>query len=360
MEPENSLKIQFEAFDWKNVFYDPLHDHIEADTEEDKVELLRLESLLDSWQELYKENPEGALQLASTFWENHPMQSYLEQIRQDDIFSTIKDKVMIERNYDFLSRQLKYTGFGDELNEQLKAKMEKGETEFMLTHQKKFGNDEIAATLHFRKTNEGEMYFFNRYNLMLQNAKHTDPIKQSFYIDANRDNITLKEGYNLLSGRAVYKELSNKENQTYQAWVQLDFKQTDKHGNFKMHPYNEKYGFNLEQALARHEIRELQSPEQKQRLIESLQRGNRHEVTLNVNGQERKIGIEAAPRFKSLNLYEANGVRIRTDKLYETQDQSLKQNLQKSMKQGAASEEGGGITEERTQKKSKRNRQGIH
>ena len=69
---------------------------------------------------------------------------------------------------------------------------------------------------------------------MLKNQQHPEAIKQTFYVGKEEANITLKEAYNLMSGRAVYKEkLSNSEGQEYKAWLQLDFKVTDKNGNFK-------------------------------------------------------------------------------------------------------------------------------
>lgn len=36
-----------------------------------------------------------------------------------------------------------------------------------------------------------------------------------------------------MSGRAVNKDLTNKEGKIYNAWLQMDFKQTDNAGNFK-------------------------------------------------------------------------------------------------------------------------------
>ena len=106
---------------------------------------------------------------------------------------------MNEKNYDYLSNQLKYTAFGEELHQQLKEKLIKQEPEYTL-------KDETAATLHFRKSGESDIYFFNRYNLMLKNDQHPDAIKQTFYIGNKEDNVTLKEAYNLMSGRAIFKE----------------------------------------------------------------------------------------------------------------------------------------------------------
>lgn len=221
---------------------------------------------------------------------------------------------MNEKNFDYLSNQLKYTGFGEELQAQLKEKMQGQEPQFMLNFQKDFGRDQVAATLHFKKSEEGENYFFNRYNLMLKNQQNPDPIKQIFYVSNNQDNITLKEGYNLLSGRAIHKELSTKEGEKYNAWVQLNFKESDNSGNFKMKQFHENYGYDIAATLAKHPIKELQEETSRKNLIESLERGNRQAVTLMpAGGEERKVFIEAVPQFKSLNFYEMTGQRIKAE-----------------------------------------------
>ena len=202
------------------------------------------------------------------------------------------------------------------------------------------------------------MYFFNRYNLMLKNEqKPDDVLKQTFYVNHKEDNITLKEAYNLMCGRAVHKELSNKEGEKYNAWVQLDFKETDKNGNYKLHPYTDNYGYDLQKALNVHEIKEMADPEQKEKLIQSLERGNKQTITMVVNGEDRKLAIEAVPRFKAINIYDTNGQRIKSDKLYESnsQEQSVKQDDKKQTQKQEADD---GESQQQ-QKKTKRSKQSI-
>ena len=99
---------------------------------------------------------------------------------------------MNEKNYDYLKDQLKYTGFGEGLQTELKEKMEKQTPEFQLNHSQKFGKDEVSATLHFKKSNESKMYFFNKYDAALKPEKEADAIQQTFYIN-KESNITLKK-----------------------------------------------------------------------------------------------------------------------------------------------------------------------
>ena len=265
--------------------------------------------------------------------------------------------IMNEKNLEYLSNQLKFTGFGEDLQAQLKEKMQKQEPEFMLTHKKEYGNDQTVATLQFRKSEEGEMYFFNRYSLMLKNEQNTNALKQTFYINNKEDNITLKEAYNLMSGRAVHKELSTKEGEKYNAWLQLNFKESDTNGNYKMKQFHQNYGYDLKATLSAYPIKELTDESQKQRLAESLERGNRQSVTLDLGGKEVKMFIEASPQFKSLNLYDTNMKRVTMQSLKEknSQEQSQQQSGKQQQKQDG-DDEGPG---QQQQKKSRRKKQSI-
>jgi len=282
---------------------------------------------------------------------------YVSAINQQSSLTT-NVIVMIEKNYDYLSNQLKYTGFGEDLQAPLKQKMEKGEPQFMLTSQKDYGNDQTAATLHFRKSDESEMYFFNRFTLMLKNDQHPDAIKQTFFINPKDDNITLKEAYNLMSGRAVHKELSTKEGEKYNAWLQLDFKDTDANGNYKVKKFHESYGYNLQATLNKHPIKELQNETDAHRLVASLERGNRQAVTLEIKGKEQNVFIESVPQFKSLNFYDASNQRLRTDQLYEkaSPEPSVKEDKKQSLKSGVAGDDS---EPDLGPKKTKRIRQNI-
>jgi hypothetical protein len=232
--------------------------------------------------------------------------------------STIKSDVMNEKNFEYLKDQVKFTGFGEAMENELRDKIRKQSPEFQLYHNTKFGSDVATATLHFKKSEQSEMYFFNRYDLILKLENSPDMMKQTFYIN-KANNITLKEAYNLMSGRAVNKDLTNKENQLYNAWVQMDFKQTDKNGNYLLKHYHQNYGFDLAKELTKHPIKELGSEQEKARLIESLQKGNRQAVTFLKEGTELKMFIEANPRFKTINVYDNN-----LQRLHNKQEQSEK------------------------------------
>ncbi|HLY72002.1 MAG TPA: hypothetical protein VKR53_19845 [Puia sp.] len=240
---------------------------------------------------------------------------------------------MNEKNLEFLSKQLQQSGFGEEISNELKEKIEKQIPEFTLLHQSEIGNDRLMAELHFRKSAESDMYFFNRVDMSIKNENQSESLKQSFYAN---NNITPNQGYNLIQGRAVYKEMTGKEGNKYNAWIQLDFKETDQYGNFKLKQFHDNYGFDLKATLEKYQVKELPSSENSISLIESLQRGNREAVSITKDGNEQKLYIEASPRFKSLNLYDGDMKRVNMKNLKEkhaesqTQGQSKKQSAKQT------------------------------
>jgi hypothetical protein len=229
---------------------------------------------------------------------------------------------MNDQNFEYLKKQIKLTGYGEEHVKDLREELKKQTPAFTLYHQTDYGKDNIVAALHFRKSETSDMVFFNKHTVMLKNEKYPDPIKQTFYIDNGKDNVTLKEAYNMLSGRAVEKNLETKEGEKYQAWIQLNFKETDKHGNYLTKQFHQKYGFDLEKSLLQLPLK-LANPDDRKRLMESIERGNRQSVTLEIGGKERKIFVEAAPQFKSLNYYSEHGKRLQLQSVLQHPEQAF-------------------------------------
>ncbi len=271
-----------------------------------------LSLFISELKEMHDETEAGKViteALTQQYWPDIPSETKL-------LSNNLNDTTMNEKNLDYLSNQLKYSGFGEDLNAQLKEKMQKGETEFSLFHQRDFGKDSTVATLHFRKSESSELYFFNRYSLLVKTPQASEPIKQTFNIN-NKDNVTLKEAYNLLSGRAVYKELTNKNDEKYKAWLQIDFKSTNEQGNYLMKQFHDKYGYDLKAVLEKHPIKELAISGDRERLMDSLERGNRQSVTIVMGGSEQKVFIEASPQFKSLNFYDDSMKRVQAQTIYD-------------------------------------------
>ncbi|MFW0738815.1 hypothetical protein [Flavobacterium sp. T12S277] len=240
---------------------------------------------------------------------------------------------MNEKNFEYLKEQVKYTGFGETLESELKEKLQKEEPNFTLTHHVKYGNDTATATLNFKKSDQSDIYFFNSYKVELQKENSKEALEQTFYINKG-SNITMKEAFNLMEGRAVNKDLTNKEGEIYNSWLQIDFKQTETNGNFKVNQYHQNYGYDLEVTLSKHPIKELETPKYKEDLMNSMKKGNLQSATFLKEGEEVKQFIEASPQFKTINVYDSNLQRIdnrksKEEKQSETQQASEKQGSKK-------------------------------
>lgn len=213
-------------------------------------------------------------------------------------------------NLEYLQNQLKFLGFGEGLNSQLERQLTDGAPEFHLQASHVFGKDTMEATLHFKKSDqEGkDFYFFNSFDAVLLTADKS--VAQHFFINNKGQSVTFKEACNLLNGRAVYKELTPKEGEKYKAWIKLDFAHRDEKGNAQVKYFNEKYGFDLKEAIGRLPFKELSDPDQMQTLMASLQKGNAAQAILIKDGKEQSVLIAADPQFKTLKMYDGEGKKL--------------------------------------------------
>lgn len=282
------------------------------------------------------------------------VQDVLRQIpygeRLENYLSTFKNhETMNEQNFEYLKDNIKYTGFGEKQNDALEQHLKEGKEAFQLTFKAEVNKKTFEAVLQFRKSDNSDMYFFNSYQASLE-RNNGEKVDQTFYLNKGKG-VTAKEAYNLLEGRAVFKELSNKAGEPYKAWIQLDFDNKDKNNNNEVKQYHEKYGYDLKAAVSKFEVSELKDPEKEKALMQSLQKGNIQSVTIDVNGESQKMFIEANPQYKTINLYDGKMQRLnqeqrvdllekhamkelREEKVIKVdQSQELKQSNKKSVKQ---------------------------
>lgn len=233
---------------------------------------------------------------------------------------------MNEKNVQYLKDQLKYTGFGETFDAELRENILKGDKDFKMIHTGIMNNgvpnkDTVTVELNFKKSDQSDMYFFNTYKVNLQKEENKPGLEQTFYINNDNTSITLKEAYNLMEGRSVNKDLKTREGEAYNCWLKFDFKNSDENGNFKLQHYHQNYGYDLEAALEKHSIKELLTPQYKEDLINSLKKGNLQSVTFVVGGEERKQFVEANPQFKTVKVYDSSMQRI-NDRESKTEKQS--------------------------------------
>jgi hypothetical protein len=438
------LQRELKSVDWRSVFYDPLHDFIEAESEVDKVALRKVEQIIDDLKKVHQSGNEGATlvqQLTNYYWKGKPMEDQIENlfpkvknvkmfpehVISDEIFdkalsefargprwiayntvsyflekgdvyffrkedearefsrfnisdydnynviyassvidllkqipygepmdhrlnnsdSTFKNNFMNEQNFEYLKDNLKYMGFGEKQNDALEQQLKSGKESFQLTYTAEVNKKPLTAILQFRKSDNSDMYFFNSYHASLE-RKNGEKVEQTFYLTKGKG-VTAKEAYNLLEGRAVHKELSNKAGEPYKAWIQLDFTKKDKNNNNEVKQYHENYGYDLKAAVGKYKVQELDGGEKEKTLMQSLQKGNIQSVTIEKDGKSHKMFIEANPQFKTVAVYDAQLKRLQKEDLsqYQTVSQSqlknggnekkeeVKQDSKKAMKEKA-------------------------
>jgi hypothetical protein len=297
----------------------------------------------------------------------------LDTIVNNDFKYNKNLSIMNEKNLDYLKNTLKYMGFEDRVNEQLERDIRAGKEESRPVDSKQFNNLQTDSTLHFSKGKENDMYFFNKYDVTVTREDGRSE-SQTMYInqvkvyneeklreETRLSGFTLKEAANLLDGRAVYREFTNKDGEQYKAWKQIDFTQQDDRKNYKYHTFHENYGFNLEKAMDKRNILEANSTEGKDALIKSWQKGNLQAVTIEENGSKERRYLAADPKNRDFIEYDNNFKLIQK----EAQEVNLKfkrtdQNVDdKDLKKGGAEKNvSAGIGQENDDSKKKLNKGG--
>jgi len=350
---EDDIAIYSETFVCMPTEYDVREYCYENSTDHDRYDFLATRSAYRAMSEAlqnqsYMIEKNGLVDIAAM------VGAYHRRLEEEQTITNNKNsKNMNNENYEDLKDQLKLTGFGSEMSEELKAKMETLQPEFQLQHQAKIGEREMDYTLNFRKSDTQDNYFFNSYKATLK-RENAPEVSNTFYVDQR---ITAKEAFNLLEGRSVQKKYNHHElvnengkefhkaikNSTYDVWVKLNLTDADKHGNYPLKKYGEKHGFDLEKKLSELPIRQLNNVEDKKDLLSTLKKGNVASVTFEQDGKTESRFVEANPRAWSINVYDSNMSLIEDIKMAKNiaPDAAEKENKQaEKVAEGVSDEDG--------------------
>ncbi|HEY6900198.1 MAG TPA: hypothetical protein VI233_06125 [Puia sp.] len=216
---------------------------------------------------------------------------------------------MNKENLDYLQDKLKFLGFGEAspMNDELADKVGKGDISFQLQTAVAYGeNAMVEAKLYFLQGNE-ERYYLQKYDARLRYDGHPEKERsQTFFIYKGKG-FTLKEAFNLLDGRAVYKKLQDPNGVEFLGWSQLNFSLRDPSGNYRYIRYGALYNYDLERVLNIYPILNLQNDAIRETLIRSLQRGNAHPVYLVKDGKKAKCLISANLETRLITIQPIGG-----------------------------------------------------
>ncbi len=224
--------------------------------------------------------------------------AHQENLTQGELINNKGEKVM-EKNqevFEFLQERLTYMGFGELVDKDKLSKLIASQaTEFELKGKAVYPDGIVGVTLYFKKSEESDKYFFNHYDAELKKIGVKETIKQRFFVNSKGGSITLKEAYNMLQGRSVYKSLVNKDGHEYKAWVTLDRNKQNSNGNYEL---IRSYKFEVADLIPKYNFKEAQYPRSLEGLIKGLERGNQQVVTIVKGKTETKRLVEANPDFK--------------------------------------------------------------
>ena len=221
-----------------------------------------------------------------------------------------KNHLVMEKNYEFLESDLKYLGFDTSMNGDLKEMLGTEADSFELAYRASVQNEPISATLFFHRVDPEGFFFFSNYKLCVGEKQHV------FYVFKGRG-VTVKEGYNLLQGRAVFKQRKAKNGQIYNEWIELDLNAKEENG-FKAKVYPESYGFDL-LPLIDSMLIDTPSPNwDRSMLIRSLEKGNLQTAFIRQNGSYRKVHLSANPGERTIRVHEIESAPV--EKVEETKN----------------------------------------
>jgi hypothetical protein len=147
-----------------------------------------------------------------------------------------------------------------------------------------------------------------------------------------------------MEGRAVHKELENKAGEKYKAWVVLDKDNKTENGNAKLQTYSDGWNFKPERAIDKMDIVGINDVGAREKLMKSLEKGNRHQVEAMKNGKPVQLFIEANPAEHRVNLtnYKGEAQRLEDYKKPEAKQEQKpeqKQDQQQSKKKSRATKQ---------------------
>ena len=138
-------------------------------------------------------------------------------------------------------------------------------------------------------------------------------LEKMFYIERNRSGVTFKQAFNLLQGRYVQRKIVDQNGDKHEWWLHLEPKLAAADGD--LYPRVIKRQFDLEKALEKYPIQELGFPNGKDRICQSLRRGNLHQVTFVYESGKAESRLLYVNADKGLigNISMATGAREKKD-----------------------------------------------
>lgn len=179
---------------------------------------------------------------------------------------------------DQLKDALRKKGFG--MDERLSREIRANQTTISLPVTVQVSeNERMQYEIRISKE-EGKGYELKDIKATLMGTQANN--RKSILYSSVSDDLSMKQAYNLLSGRAIEKP---------DAWVMLDMNDRDADGNIKPKVFNRDYGFSIEKVVEQSGIKGIDDPIWKRELLDNLRQGDCVKVTIG----KTLVEIEANP-----------------------------------------------------------------
>lgn len=174
---------------------------------------------------------------------------------------------------------------------------------FLINRKNNETTDNIPVLLHLNFKNHNQNYELHSFKASSEQKEIQVPIKNT--------TITVDQAFNLLQGRSVHLQgVGQNGREGAGAWLQLDFSKPNDNGSYKLNSYTGLELVSLKNELQKLEIKDFNNTTSNKAIESSLQQGNLVKVTLEKNGYQPTVLIEAAPKENTLRIYSDQGYRL--------------------------------------------------
>jgi hypothetical protein len=225
---------------------------------------------------------------------------------------------LINHNIRLLERQITEAGFPDTVFPELRNHIQAGnEPAIFIPFSTSLEGNDVTGNLYFERQADKQTYSLNYLMLKLGNESKAVWKGNIFTIDAD-NKTSLKEAYNLMHGRSVYREPSvDPAGKGY--WIKLGARE-DIWGFADLDYIRN--DFRAEKAVEKSIISGLLSLSEKKALAESLKQGNRQEVEVISSKVPLKLYVTAHPAAERLLILDAQKRLFTLKRLVARQESS--------------------------------------
>lgn len=234
-------------------------------------------------------------------------------------------------NSETLKKRIAATGFGNRFDKTIDEALTAGEKEIRPFTSEMIENRRMDFELEI-KTKDGKGYF-NGFKGTLHNEDGTT-VAQWFKAS---DRISMNEAFILMmdqkNPRAILKTYYNETGERYNQWVQIDFTQKTKSGNYLTKRHND---FDQVSKLNDYSFVELSSIRQKATAAAHMAEGRQIEVTPVNQANHKQVNIIANPERNTFTFLDGERKPLSHDQ-FRTEEARQRVQQEKSTKQSSIS-----------------------